>query len=149
MRKNLWWWKSFAFPSDSVTGLLLLSHIAGKRLVHLPLRIWVICQMSPASLASCRWLCAHFFFTFMRAIWRALVASCLSIPSWALWARICAHVHSSDHYAAPLVLGAHFGLRVFLHASLTALLNSFTSLSRYSWAITPQQIADGSTGTML
>jgi len=82
-------------------------------------------------------------------MWRALVASCLSILSQALWARICAHMHSLDYYAAPLTSEACFSLRVFLHASSIALLNSFTSLSRYSWAMTLQQIADGLTGTML
>jgi hypothetical protein len=105
--------------------------------------------MSPASLASYRQLCAHFFFTFIRAMQRALVASCLSILSRALWARICAYVHSLDHHTAPLTSGACFSLRVFLHTSLIALLNSFTSLSRYLWAVTPQWIADRSTSTML
>jgi hypothetical protein len=105
--------------------------------------------MSLASLASYRQSYAHFFLTFIRAMWRALIAFCLSILSQALWARICAHMHPLDYHAAPLILEAYFSLRVFLYASSMALLNSFTSLSRYSWAMTPQQIADGLTGTML
>jgi len=44
--------KSIAFPSGLVTGLSLLSHIAGKRLVFLPLQIAAICQMFPEFSAS-------------------------------------------------------------------------------------------------
>jgi hypothetical protein len=90
-----------------------------------------------------------FFFAFIRAMWRALVASCLLIPSQALRATIWARVHSSDHHVAPLGSGARFGLRVFLHASLMAVLKSFTSLMRCLWAMTPRRITNGSAGTVL
>jgi hypothetical protein len=94
--------------------------------------IWVIYQMSLASSLLYRWSCAHFFFAFIRAMQRALVASYLSILSRALQARTCACMHFSDHHVAPFASEICFGLRVFLHTSLIALSNSFMSLLRYS-----------------
>ena len=49
--KNLCW-KSVAFPLGLVTWLSLLSRIARKRLVFLPLQIAVMCQMFSALWAS-------------------------------------------------------------------------------------------------